>query len=223
VGRIEPSRILEPEMAAVITECERAGIRLLYFLSASDDDRSVEVAERSGFRMVDLRMTLEWSATPVDPARASTLVIRPHRASDVPALRGIARKSFADSRYYHDRRFPREQCDALYEEWISRDCDGRAEQVLVAETPGGVAGFLTCHHEVGTEVGRIGLVGVAEFSRGGGAGRALVCAAQEWFRAAGVRKVTVVTQGRNTAAQRLYQRAGFVTRSVEIWFHKWFG
>jgi ribosomal protein S18 acetylase RimI-like enzyme len=37
-----------------------------------------------------------------------------------------------------------------------------------------------------------------------------------------VRYVQVVTQGRNYAAQRLYQRCGFVTRKTELWYHKWF-
>ena len=32
----------------------------------------------------------------------------------------------------------------------------------------------------------------------------------------------VVTQGRNIAGQRLYQRCGFLTRSVELWYHKWY-
>jgi ribosomal protein S18 acetylase RimI-like enzyme len=33
--------------------------------------------------------------------------------------------------------------------------------------------------------------------------------------------VSVVTQGRNVAAQRLYQRAGFVTASTQLWYHRW--
>jgi len=32
----------------------------------------------------------------------------------------------------------------------------------------------------------------------------------------------VVTQGRNLAAQRLYQRNGFVTASLQLWYHRWF-
>jgi hypothetical protein len=31
----------------------------------------------------------------------------------------------------------------------------------------------------------------------------------------------VVTQARNVPAQRLYQKCGFITRSVELWFHRW--
>jgi ribosomal protein S18 acetylase RimI-like enzyme len=35
------------------------------------------------------------------------------------------------------------------------------------------------------------------------------------------RKLIVVTQGRNYAAQKLYQRSGFVTSMTEVWYHKW--
>ena len=42
------------------------------------------------------------------------------------------------------------------------------------------------------------------------------------LRRSSARRITVVTQGRNARAQRLYQRAGFVTESVRLWFHRWF-
>jgi ribosomal protein S18 acetylase RimI-like enzyme len=42
-----------------------------------------------------------------------------------------------------------------------------------------------------------------------------------WFSEEGVEVVSVVTQARNVRAQRLYQRYGFTTRSVKLWFHRW--
>jgi dTDP-4-amino-4,6-dideoxy-D-galactose acyltransferase len=209
-------------MAAIDGECRRAGTKLLYFLSSSDDDASVETAQRWGFRMVDVRVMLEWPVAALPRVLESGPAIRGHRSPDLDALRTIARSSFKDSRYYHDPGFSREQCDSLYEEWIMRDCAGRAEKVLVAETPLGVAGFLTCHSPGAADGGRIGLVGVAEAARGSGVGRALIRAAQAWFEGVGAKRVLVTTQARNTGAQRAYQRAGFVTASAEIWFHKWF-
>ena len=222
VGRVQGPHLTESEMAVIDDECRRAGTRLLYFLSPGDDDASAETAQRWGFRLVDVRVTLERAVTRVPEAPESRVVIRGHLGSDLDALRAIARNSFTDSRYYHDPGFSRERCDALYEEWITRDCAGRAEKVLVAETPLGISGFLTCHHQAGTADGRIGLVGVAEAARGSGVGRALIRAAQAWFEGAGAKRVLVTTQGRNTGAQRSYQRAGFVTEATGIWFHKWF-
>jgi len=33
--------------------------------------------------------------------------------------------------------------------------------------------------------------------------------------------VTVVTQGLNVPAQRLYQKSGFLVSSVYLWYHLW--
>jgi hypothetical protein len=37
-----------------------------------------------------------------------------------------------------------------------------------------------------------------------------------------MRTATVVTQGRNVAAQRTYQGAGYRTSRTSLWFHRWF-
>ena len=111
---------------------------------------------------------------------------------------------------------------ALYETWIRRSCEGYADAVLVAETGGGPAGYITCHLSGSPPAGSIGLVGVGGDARGAGTGTTLVGAAIEWFQGRGVQEVSVVTQGRNLAAQRLYQRAGFRIQAVELWYHKWF-
>ena len=36
-----------------------------------------------------------------------------------------------------------------------------------------------------------------------------------------IKKLYVVTQGRNIRAQRLYQKNGFIIKSSGIWYHKW--
>jgi hypothetical protein len=46
--------------------------------------------------------------------------------------------------------------------------------------------------------------------------------ALRWFTENRLNRVEVVTQARNFTAQRLYQRSGFVTANVQLWFHKWF-
>jgi hypothetical protein len=50
----------------------------------------------------------------------------------------------------------------------------------------------------------------------------MVLAALDWFEMQGAKETTVVTQGRNVAAQRLYQQCGFITKTVQFWFHKWY-
>jgi ribosomal protein S18 acetylase RimI-like enzyme len=44
----------------------------------------------------------------------------------------------------------------------------------------------------------------------------------EWFRKKEISRISVVTQGRNVLANRFYQKHGFILRSAECWYHKWF-
>jgi dTDP-4-amino-4,6-dideoxy-D-galactose acyltransferase len=151
-------------------------------------------------------------------------VVRPATSADVPALRRIARESHRDSRFYFDPRFPRPLCDLLYERWIQASCEGYADAVLVTGTEGSPMGYVTCHldHASAGPAGRIGLLGVDAAARGGGLGGQLVRGAMNWFASRGAAAVSVVTQGRNIGAQRLYQRCGFVTRDLHLYFHKWY-
>jgi ribosomal protein S18 acetylase RimI-like enzyme len=53
-------------------------------------------------------------------------------------------------------------------------------------------------------------------------GRQLIDSSLEYFRQNGVERATVVTQGRNVDSHRLYERCGFLTQSVQLWYHCWF-
>jgi dTDP-4-amino-4,6-dideoxy-D-galactose acyltransferase len=108
----------------------------------------------------------------------------------------------------------------LYRTWIRKECAGAADEVLVLEAEGAPAGYVTC--QVATDgLGKIGLIAVRSGDRQRGAGTALLRAALEWFQARGVDRVSVVTQGHDVAAMRLYERTGFRTTAVELWFHLW--
>jgi dTDP-4-amino-4,6-dideoxy-D-galactose acyltransferase len=138
----------------------------------------------------------------------------------VEALRALAGEVHDDTRFVVDDRFPRDRVRALYAEWIAQSCAGDADQVLVLESPHGVSGYASCHLD-GPDRGHLGLVGIAPSSRGAGLGRQLVDAALGWFAGRGVARVSVVTQGRNVGALRLYAACGFRPASVELWFHRW--
>jgi dTDP-4-amino-4,6-dideoxy-D-galactose acyltransferase len=205
---------------SLLSWCEDQSIECLYVLAPSNHQETVRILERKGFGFVDIRLTLTTDVAPLEAATTSDRVRRV-RPGDIPILRGIARRSHRDSRFYADPQFPEVLCDALYERWIEVSCEGAAEAVFVSEWQEQVAGYISCHLQDGNH-GQIGLLGVDETARGRGLGGHLVKSALSWFGAQGVRSVSVVTQGRNTAAQRLYQRLGFVTASVTLWYHKWF-
>ncbi len=220
-----PEEALDPkDVDAVDTWCRKNEISCLYFLSRSDDAATLRLAQERGFRLVDVRQTFEReqsSDTPQGGGAQEGLLVRAASSADVTELRAVARTSHRASRFYADPGFPRPLADSLYETWIERSCEGYADRVLVGECDGIVSGYTSCHLE-SSDIGRIGLVGVAPRARGRSLGPMLVHAALTWFRDQGVSRVEVATQASNLAAQRLYQRCGFLTREVQLWFHKWY-
>lgn len=222
IGRITTG-ILTPAMVSeVMRWCGSQAIDCLYFLSEIGDPDTIRLAEDHRFRLVDIRVTLECQLdTSIFPTGDLRTYIRPWVPTDIPALRSIARVSHHDSRFYHDPNFPNSLCDALYETWIENSCNGYADVVLVAEFDRQPVGYITCR-KLDQTTGQIGLTGVHGGVQGRGLGQGLVREAVRWFSECGISKVSVVTQGRNCRAQRVYQECGFMTYALQLWYHRWF-
>lgn len=224
VARAHASRLTAESLPRLLAWCDTEHVDWLYFLADSDDRDTVVLAQSAGFQLVDMRVQLDLSiAAPRrrPPATRDALRIRPATAADLPSIRPIAADVHTDSRYFFDPRVPRERARALYETWIERSVtSGLADTVIVAEQAGVASGYITGRLDPDASAS-IGLIGVGEQARGLGVGTALVHALLEWAESKGAQRVTVVTQGRNVQAQRLYQAAGFRTRAVSLWFHYW--
>lgn len=220
VARVLTDRLDAPLVSRIDAWCSRETIRCLYFLARGDDAETVELAERNGFRLVDVRIRFERDL--LDTDNATDPSIRPAAAADHAALRRIARNAHRDARFYFDRNFSPDACDALYERWITASCEGFADAVFIAESATGPLGYVTCNARRGEGLGQIGLLGVDTESRGAGVGQSLVRAALAWFAPQGLATASVVTQARNLGAQRLYHRCGFLPRQVGLYFHKWY-
>ncbi len=217
IARLDVHRLDDRVVSSASEWCRQQRIACLYVLSDPDDSETTLSLERWNAHMTDIRVTLQASGLGDRGARTP---VRKSNAADLPELRNIARDSHRDGRFFFDPRFSRERCESFYETWIARSHEGFADAVLVAELNGDPAGYVTCH--VDGDSGRIGLFAVGATARGQGLGKVLVGSAAAWFAGRGIEKVSVVTQGRNTSAQRLYARCGFELLSVSIWYHKWF-
>ena len=223
IAQVAVNTLNVAQMEQIMTWCSIQKIDCLYFLSEADHAESVRLAEDNGFRLVDIRITLEKKLQDVQTVQGQDprYAVRMCRREDAPALRAIAKTSYHDSRFYYDSKFPRHLCDSLYETWIEKSCEGYADAVLVTEFERQPKGYISCHL-LGEQKGKIGLIGVAADSQGKGLGHVLIRESLRWFSQHGVEQVTVVTQGRNFTAQRLYEEFGFLTKSVQLWYHRWF-
>lgn len=220
IGRIGSSRLTAALVAAVEEWAHSQKIDCLYLL-AECDPATMRLASGSGFRFVDIRSTFEInisqhiSSEKGWPFRMATV-------EDLPELRRIAGESHRGSRFYADGNFSPAACDELYRAWIEKSVRDTnfATAVMVAEAEGRAVGYISSL--ISGDRAQIGLVGLDSDHRGRGWGEKLVHHALSWLSNQGAMKVTVVTQGSNISAQRLYQKCGFLVSSVDLWYHRWF-
>lgn len=227
IASLRTGRLRESVLKFAFSKCAEEKVDCLYYLCDCHDRQSVKLAELFGFDFVDVRITFSTTVcqgqrTVLDEQKEKIISVRPAEARDINCLLRIAGDSYKHSRYFFDGRFPLAKCKQFYQDWISKSVTGGFDDiVLVAEINEVVVGYISCKRDTRNS-GRIGLVGVDKGFQGKGVGFKLIDAALKWFADIGVPKVSVVTQGRNIAAQRLYQRCGFITDKTEVWYHKWF-
>lgn len=204
--------------------CDKERVDVLYLLTGVSDQRTVRVAVEGGFELVDIR--LELTATvgtaPLQPVQnPHRLILRTARQDDLEELVSIAVEAHTDSRFFVDPKFGTDAASALFATWIRNSVAGElADLVMVAELDDSVCGYIT--GSVGPDGdGVVGLFGVSESARGQGVGGSLIQALLKQWKGIGIRSARVVTQGRNIAAQRIYQRSGFRSSTAQFWFHYW--
>ncbi len=222
IATLHPRRLTERILLFAEKACRAVSIQCLYFLADGSHEPTRVLAEQHGFRAVDDRLT--YLRTTEDLPQAAPppgVEIRTGLAADGAQLAQIAGTSYGASRYFHDGRFPKERCEQFYRDWIQKSLEGRFDdEVLVAVCEGQVAGYISCRANT-ANLGSIGLVGLDADFRARGIGSSLVQASLTWFEERDIPRIEVVTQGRNVAAQKLYESCGFVLHRVEKWYHNW--
>jgi ribosomal protein S18 acetylase RimI-like enzyme len=191
-------------------------VDLTCMLADPDRPEWIQQAEEQGFRYVDTRVEL---AITDPPYLAQTAIpIRGCLPEDVDQLAPLARRAHRITRFYADPRLNTILCDDLYEGWLRNSVAGWAQAVFVAgsRVP---TGYVTVHLDAASA--SIGLIAVSESERGRGVGLALTRRAVTWAHNVKAKRITVVTQGRNTAALATFQKAGFRVVSTKIWLHRW--
>ncbi len=232
IGRVNVDQLDVATQAEINAWVAANHVDCLYFLADADHTPTIRHCEAHGYAFQGVRLTLALARPAragqgVPPMAENGVQYRTARPDDLPALRPLVQSAYTLSRFYTDERFSDERCAALYDTWLTRSINaGFADAVFVAEAANdhSAVGFVTCKLDE-RQRGLIPLVGVAEQARGRRVGANLLQHALGWFwgrTLANVQQVRVVTQGHNIAAQRLYQRAGFLTHEVGLWYHRWY-
>ena len=219
IGRVCRAALSSGDLVQIDHWRRAHGLDCIYLLTGIEQLETIRRRQLAGFRFTDLRVTLDRALHQTVPPVGDD-AIRPFRPEDLASLQQMAGELHHDSRFHVDSRFPQERSRALFATWIEKACADPAQQVFVAELDGRIAGYLACQRVTATQ-GQIQLVGVDPTARNRGLGKHLVHSALNWLGPAQAGQVRVVTQGRNIAAQRLYEKCGFLTSSIGVWYHWW--
>ena len=226
IGRINGNQLDDKSVESIFAWSENNGIDCLYFLANSDDPDTIRSAEEHNFQLVEIRLTMERSLhdwqPDAHPTTSQNLLIRPGKPEDILALQEIAKNSYVDSRFYFDKCFSEEKWQAYYAAWVKKSFSGGAELVLVAEKEHEIVGYITGKIGESPTEGIYELTGVKPEARRAGVGQKLFRSGLDWYKQNGVEYVWLATQGRNVATQRMIQRNGFITKSCQLYYHKWF-
>ncbi len=181
IGQVGPGTVAPRDLAAVVEQARVDAVECLYLLVDAGEPGSIAAAERAGFSLTDVRLTLGRdlrargeSATPTaartaarSPAgtAAGTVAgtagtparIRPARTDDILPLKALARVSHRNTRFHRDTRFDPARSDEMYAVWIERSITGElANAVWVVDVDDAPRGYMTI------AAGESGAAGVGE-------------------------------------------------------------
>lgn len=199
----------EEPIGAVLEQARAARLDCVYIFAGGSELPAVAAAIAVGARLVDLRneLDVELAVLPTGDGRS-----RRARPDERGRVEEAAARLSAYSRFRRDTRFPVERVAEMYRRWAGLCLD---DGVVVVPVDGadGLVGV-----RVVEEVAHVVLTYVAPTAAGRGLARSLI---EIGLREAGATRARVVTQAGNVGALRLYQAAGFRTRSFGAVLHLW--
>ena len=197
-------------------------IRLIQYLCNCHDRNSVNLAEKNNFQFKDIRLTFEKELNSMKEARINLdKNLKVAKDKDIKQIYKISDTIYKDSRYYFDQNFDEKKVQEFYNLWLFKAVRSLFDNLCLIYCRNNKAVSYCTLRYINNQEAVIGLFGVSKTLIGKGVGKCLISKVFSYLITRGYKKVTVVTQGRNLYAQRFYQKAGFITKNTELWYHKW--
>src|SRR5438132_7007017 len=212
VARIVKEIDDEKSVTRALAELKAAGVRLAYW-QPRESEALRNFARASGASFVGTHVRYERASEDVVVSPG----LRVERCASVSeGLEALAVQAGTLSRFALDPAMPAGTAERLYRIWMRESFGGAmGDEVLAAHDVSGAAGITTLKRDA------IGLVAVAERCRGTGVGRLLVLSATARCAQLGFPRISVVTQGENAAAGRLYESCGYTLAERSLIAHFW--
>lgn len=197
-------------------------ITLTMGLLNSDDSESVILAESNNFHFADIRMTLEKKLFQLEEINLNkSFQVNLAEKKHIPDIQKMSTFFYKQSRYFFDRNFQSKKIVEFYKGWIEKAVLGLFDDECICifdkKSP---VGFCTIKY-LSSNSATIGLFGISKKYQKMGLSNYLLKNVNNILFEKGIKSLSVVTQGRNIAALKSYQRAGFVSELTQLWYHKW--
>jgi ribosomal protein S18 acetylase RimI-like enzyme len=162
-------------------------------------------------------------ASPSRPPTSLSMLIRPYRPADLPALKAITTEAFDGVSIDHGI----EQQFGLVggHDWrwrkarhLDDDASREPQGIFVAEEAGQIVGYITTWQDREAGIGHIPNLAIAAAFRGQGLGRQLIEHALDHFRQSGLSHAKIETLAQNDIGNHLYRSLGFREVARQIHF-----
>jgi len=223
IGYVSCRRLTKNIEAYIKQKSLELNIDMIQYNCNCHDQVSILTAEKNGYSFVDVRVTFELMLQKIEVKNSEldSIVFRKGEEKDIKKLRKTAGEIYTLSRYYFDQKFNQEKVREFYEGWLEKGIRGEYDDYcFILEVDQQAVAFTTVkENDDGTA--DVGIVGVDKNYSGRSLGTILLEKVITDLQKRNLSALRVVTQGRNYPAQRLYQKSGFITNQMELWYHKW--
>ena len=218
---IGPKKLTESIVFRCKKFIKKNKVDMVQFLSNCHESESVKIAEKNNFGFKDIRITLEKKVDKKKKIKLNkSISLRKAKLTDFKFIKPIARESYLDSRYYFDEFFSVNRVKNFYEGWLKKAILGTFDDLCLLicykKKP---VGF--CTIKIRTPNAIIGLFSISSKYQGKGFSKILLKYLNYEMKKDNIKKITVVTQGRNYSALKAYQNVNFKISRTELWYHKW--
>jgi ribosomal protein S18 acetylase RimI-like enzyme len=211
-----------------IQSFKQKGIKLVISRVSTSDVGLINEMEEVGFRLKDVQVTynfdLEKNSPPSVPD--NSYKYRSFKQSDTSSIVSIAAESFQDYGHYSkNEKTEVANTSRIYEDWARRSCLNKdiADNIIVAEKSGNVAGFLSykvlMERQSRYAAGVMGAV--ANDHREGGVFLGINIASLHWAKKEGMRRVENNVLVTNLPVNKTYISLGYRIIRSETTFHCW--
>jgi dTDP-4-amino-4,6-dideoxy-D-galactose acyltransferase len=199
-------------------EIRESNFRLVYLYTPSDDDALNRVITNNGGKLLDNKVLFVKQPEACSQFKNQICEYRLEKPDE--KLIELSLEAGLFSRFRLDDKFINGEFEKLYTRWITDSVSGLiAFKVIVAISDNELIGVTTIGEKKG--YADIGLVAVDRNHTGRGIGYDMIRYADDVASRMKYDRLTVITQMKNTAACRLYEKCNFVPESVTNVYHFW--